>query len=50
VVHNDARELTATHHPFTLYAPTGETRTFVGPVALAEALAQILVPSPEVLS
>ncbi len=50
VVHNDAEELSAARHPFTLYAPTGETQTLIGPEALADKLAEILVPSLEATS
>ena len=47
VVHNDAEEISRGRHPFTIYAPTGETLTLEGPESLAEALARHLAPSLE---
>jgi phosphopantothenoylcysteine synthetase/decarboxylase len=47
VVHNDAEEIAAGRHPFTIHAPAGETSSLEGPEALAEALANHLAPCPE---
>jgi phosphopantothenoylcysteine decarboxylase/phosphopantothenate--cysteine ligase len=50
VVHNDAGEISAERHTFTIHAPTGDTTRIDGPDALAEALADQLAPRPETAS
>jgi phosphopantothenoylcysteine decarboxylase/phosphopantothenate--cysteine ligase len=50
VVHNDAEEISAERHPFTIHGPTGETKRVDGPEALARALADQLAPNPETAS
>ena len=50
VVHNDAEEISAGRHPFTVHSPTGETRCADGPEALADVLAARLAEKPETVS
>jgi phosphopantothenoylcysteine decarboxylase/phosphopantothenate--cysteine ligase len=46
-VHNDATEISAGRHPFTIYGPSGESLSLEGSEALAKALANLLFPSLE---